>query len=48
MTPKCELKLRDNKIKQIQTFQYVGNILTEGGMCGTEIRRYIWMAKYAF
>src|SRR5580693_9332110 len=35
-------------VEQVNKFQYLGSMMTEGGRCTTEVKRRIAMAKDAF
>ena len=47
-SPTCALKTRDNTIKQVHKFNYLGSLLTENGKCDEEIKKRIGMATDAF
>lgn len=43
-----KLQIGDTKIKKVQKFKHLGNVLTEDGKFNTEIRRRIGITKDAF
>ena len=45
-SPKCNLKLKEQIIKQVSSFNYLGSMITEDARC--EIKRRIALAKSAF
>ena len=47
-SPKCNLKLKEQIIKQVSSFNYLGSMITEDARCETEITRRISLAKSAF
>ena len=47
VSPACAPKT-DKTIKQVQKFNFLGNLLTENGKCDEEIKKRIGMAKDAF
>ena len=47
-TPGCNLFLKGQKIKQVNSFKYLGSIITSDGRCRNEIRTRIGQAKQAF
>ena len=47
-SPKCNLKLKEQTIKQVSSFNYLGSMITEDARCETEIKRRIALAKSAF
>ena len=46
-SPKCNLKLKEQIIKQVSSFNYLGSMITEDARCETEIKRRIALAKSA-
>ena len=44
----CALKIRDNTIKQVKRFNYLGSLLRENGKCDEEIKKRTRMAKDTF
>ena len=47
-SPRCELRIGEVLIKQVDKFSYLGSIITEDGKCDIEIKRRIGMAKDTF
>ena len=47
-SPKCNLKLKEQIINQVSSFNYLGSMITEDARCETEIKRRIALAKSAF
>ena len=47
-TPKCQLILNGQAMKQVKQFTYLGSILTSDGRCDTKIKRRIGMANKTF
>ena len=45
---KCKVKVKDETIKQVAAFNYLGSTITEDARCEKEIRRRIALAKSAF
>lgn len=43
-----KLQLGDTKFKQSTIFKYMVSVLTEDGLCDTEIRRRLRITKLAF
>ena len=46
--PRCSLKVKDQIIKQVSAFNYLGSTITEEARCMKEIKRRIVLAKSAF
>ena len=46
--PTCTLKLGNTTIEQVDTFNYLGSVVTSDGRCKKEMRRRISLAKEAF
>ena len=46
--PTCNLICNGTGIEQVNSFNYLGSMLTSDGRCGKEIRRRIGMAKTSF
>ena len=46
--PDCKLNVTDKEIKQVDTFTYLGSIITSDGRSETDIKCRIVMAKTAF
>ena len=46
--PRCSLKVKDQIIKQVSAFNYLGSTITEDARCMKEIKRRIVLAKSAF
>ena len=46
--PRCSLKVKDQIIKQVSAFNYLGSTITEDARCKKEIKRRIVLAKSAF
>ena len=46
--PKCHIKIRDNTIKQVSAFNYLGSTITDDSRSTREIKRRIALAKSAF
>ena len=46
--PTCNLKVKDNIIKQVSAFNYLGSTMTEDSRCVWEVKRRIALAKSAF
>ena len=47
-SPRCDLRIRDAHIKQVQKFNYLGSVVTSDDRCNTEIKKRIGMAKDTF
>ena len=47
-SPRCLLKVKDENIKQIDLFNYLGIVITADARCIKEIKRRIALAKVAF
>ena len=47
VSPRCELFLDGVKIKQVESFTYLGSVINEKAKCDEEIKRRIGMAKNA-
>ena len=47
-SPSCELKVKDENIKQVDLFNYLGSVITADVRCIKEIKRRIALAKAAF
>ena len=48
VSPRCELFLDEVKIKQVESFIYLGSVINGKAKCDEEIKRRIGMAKNAF
>ena len=46
--PKCVVKVKNQTIKQVSSFNYLGSTITEDARCDKEIKRRITIAKSAF
>ena len=46
--PRCVLKVKNQTIKQVSSFNYLGSTITEDARCEKEIKRRITIAKSAF
>ncbi|GFN81468.1 craniofacial development protein 2 [Plakobranchus ocellatus] len=46
--PKCNLVSKDEQIKQVTKFKYLGYLITSDGRCASEISKRIAMAKDTF
>ena len=46
--PRCSLIVKDQIIKQVSAFNYLGSTITEDARCMKEIKRRIVLAKSAF
>ena len=46
--PDCKLNVKDKEIKQVDSFTYLGSIITSEGRSETDIKCRIGMAKTAF
>ena len=46
--PRCSLKVKDQIIKQVSAFNYLGSTITEDARCMKEIKRRIVLTKSAF
>ena len=46
--PRCSLKVKDQIIKQVSAFNYLGSTIIEDAGCMKEIKRRIVLAKSAF
>ena len=44
-SPKCYLKLKEQIIKQVSSFNFLGSMITEDARCETEIKRRIAFSK---
>ena len=47
-SPTCILKVKDQRIKQVSSFNYLGSLITEDARCIKEVKRRIALAKSAF
>lgn len=47
-SPNCKLHIGDVKIKQLQKFCYLGNVITDDRKCNTEIQGHIGIVKVTF
>ena len=47
-TPECKLFSKGEQIRQVQKFKYLGYTLTSDGICRTEIKKRIAIAKASF
>ena len=47
-TPGCNISVEGKKLKQVDTFKYLGTMITSDGKCNTEIKCRITQAKTAF
>ena len=47
-SPRCDLRIGDAHIKQVQKFNYLGSVIKSDGRCDTEIKKCIGMAKDTF
>ena len=47
-SPRCDLRIGDAHIKQVQKFNYLGSVITSDGRYNTEIKKRIGMAKDTF
>jgi len=47
-TPKCNVKCNNAPIEQVDSFNYLGSLLTADGRCRSEIKRRIAIAKSSF
>ena len=45
--PDCKLNVKDKEIKQVDSFTYLGSIITSDGRSETDIKCRIWMTKTA-
>ena len=46
--PRCSLKVKDQIINQVSTFNYLGTTITEDARCMKEIKKRIVLAKSVF
>ena len=46
--PACNIRIREEAIKQVDKFKYLGSVVTVDGRCESEIRQRIGIAKNAF
>ena len=47
-SPPCNLSCAGTKIEQVNSFNYLGSVLTSDGRCKKEIKRRIGLAKNSF